>query len=203
MLLIGVNRSPYTRRVAITLKLYDVPFEQRGLSGFGDRAAVREQNPLGRIPALLLDSGETLIDSTVIVDYLDETYGRENAFTPASGEDRRAVQKVAALMMGTCDKILQAAYHRNHIPREKHHEPWIDDCLAQATNALSAIDAMIDSDGGHIALGRLTQADVTAFVAERLARAGQFKIDTDAQMPRLRALTKRLAQHSAFSSTEP
>ncbi len=62
---------------------------------------------------------------------------------------------------------------------------------------------MIVSDREHIALGRLTQADVTAFVAERLARTGQFKIDTDTQMPRLRALTKRLAQHSAFSSTEP
>ena len=41
MLLIGVNRSPYTRRVAITLKAYGLPFEQRDLSGFGNRAEVR------------------------------------------------------------------------------------------------------------------------------------------------------------------
>ena len=75
MMLIGVNRSPYTRRVAITLKAYDVGFEQRDLSGFADRAEVRASNPLGRIPALVLDSGETLIDSGAIVDHLDETYG--------------------------------------------------------------------------------------------------------------------------------
>lgn len=73
MLLIGVNRSPYTRRVAITLRLYGVPYEQRDLSGSGNRTEVRAANPLGRIPALVLDSGETLIDSGAIVDHLDET----------------------------------------------------------------------------------------------------------------------------------
>ena len=55
MLLVGVNRSPYTRRVAITLNIYGVPFEQRPLSGFDNRADVRMSNPLGRIPALVLD----------------------------------------------------------------------------------------------------------------------------------------------------
>lgn len=50
MLLIGVNRSPFTRRVAITLNIYGVTFEQRALSGFDNRAEVRNSNPLGRIP---------------------------------------------------------------------------------------------------------------------------------------------------------
>jgi glutathione S-transferase len=60
---------------------------------------------------------------------------------------------------------------------------------------------MVDPEQPYLLLGRLTQADVTAFVAERLARG--LGIDTDAHMPRLRALTKRLAQAPAFSSTEP
>jgi len=51
-------------------------------------------------------------------------------------------------------------------------------------------------------LGRLTQADITAFVAERLARFG-LSMDTDAQFPRLRALTRKLAEEPAFRSTEP
>jgi glutathione S-transferase len=144
MMLIGVNRSPYTRRVAITLKAYGVPFEQRSLSGFADRAEVRTSNPLGRIPALVLDNGETLIDSGAIIDHLDETHGRDRALTPASGADRRAVLKVAALMMGACDKTLQAAYMRNHTPPEKVHQPWIDDCNAQVINALASVDAMLD-----------------------------------------------------------
>jgi len=202
MLLIGVNRSPFTRRVAITLKVYGMPFEQRALSGFDDRAEVRASNPLGRIPALVLDSGEALVDSGAIIDHLDEVYGRDRALTPAAGADRRAVLRIAALMMGACDKGLHAAYHRNHSPPEKRHQPWIDDCIAQMTNALAAIDAMADPDAPYLLLGRLTQADATAFVAERLARVG-LGVDTDTAMPRLRALTRRLAEEPAFRATEP
>jgi glutathione S-transferase len=202
MLLIGVNRSPFTRRVAITLKIYGMPFEQRTLSGFDDRAEVRASNPLGRIPALVLDSGEALIDSGAIIDHLDEVYGRDRALTPAGGADRRAVLRIAALMMGACDKGLHAAYQRNHSPPEKQHQPWIDDCVAQMANALAAVDAMVDPEKPYLLLGRLTQADVTAFAAERLARVG-LRIDTDAGMPRLRALTKRLAEEPPFRSTEP
>lgn len=201
MLLIGVNRSPYTRRVAITLQAYGVAYEQRDLNGFGHRDEVRAANPVGRIPALVLDSGETLIDSAAIVDHLDETYGGEQPLTPRSGADRRAVLKVAATMMGACDKGLQAAYHRNHTPKEKWHQPWIDDCMAQMTNALAAIETMVTPNAAHLLLGHLTQADITAFVAERLGRG--LGIDTDAQMPRLRALARGLLDQPAFRSTEP
>ena len=201
MKLVGVNRSPFTRRVAITLEAYGMPYEQLPLSGFNDRAQVRTSNPLGRIPALILDNGDVLVDSGAIVDYLDEAIGRDRALTPVAGSDRRAVLKIAAIMMGACDKGLQAAYERNHRPAEKLHQPWIDDCMAQVTNALAAVDAMIESDTPYLLLGRLTQADVTAFVAERLARG--LGIDTEKGMPRLRALTKRLADEAPFRSTEP
>jgi glutathione S-transferase len=202
MLLIGVNRSPFTRRVAITLNIYGMPFEQRALSGFEDRDEVRAANPLGRIPALVLDSGEALVDSGAIIDHLDEVYGRDRALTPAAGADRRAVLKVAAMMMGACEKCLHAAYERNRRPPEKLHQPWIDDCIAQVTNTLAAVEAMVDPKEPYLLLGRLTQADVTAVVAERLARVGR-GIDTEAQMPRLRTLARRLAEQPAFRSTEP
>jgi glutathione S-transferase len=202
MILIGVNRSPYTRRVAITLNAYGMPYEQRALSGFGNRAEVRQSNPLGRIPALVLDSGETLVDSGAIIDHLDEIHGRERALTPAAGADRRAVLRVAALMMGACDKGLQAAYERNQRPAEKQHQPWRDDCITQVTNALAAIDELADPGQPYLLLGRLSQADITAFVAERLARAG-LGIDTDSHMPRLRALTRKLQEEPPFRATEP
>jgi glutathione S-transferase len=202
VLLIGVNRSPFTRRVAITLHVYGVSFEQRELSGFANRDDVRRSNPLGRIPALVLDDGETLLDSGAIIDHLDEVYGRERALTPPAGADRRAVLKIAAMMMGACEKFLHAAYERNQRPADKRHQPWIDDCIAQATHALTAVEAMIGPEQGYLLLGRLTQADVTAFITERLGRVIG-GIDTDAQMPRLRALTRRLAEHPAFRATEP
>ena len=201
MKLIGVNRSPFTRRVAITLKIYDMPFEQQELSGFGNRVDVRASNPLGRIPALVLDDGETLVDSGAIIDHLDETHGRDRALTPPGGRDRRAVLKIGALMMGACEKGLQAAYERNHHPAEKLHQPWIDDCIAQMTSALSAVEAMIEPASPYILLQRLTQADVTAFVAERLARA--LGVDTSARTPRLRELAMRRSEELPFRATEP
>jgi glutathione S-transferase len=201
MLLIGVNRSPFTRRVAITLNIYGVSFEQRALSGFDNRAEVRASNPLGRIPALVLDSGETLIDSSAIIDHLDEVYGRDQPLTPRGGSDRRAVLRVAAMMMGACEKCLHAAYERNRRPPEKQYQPWIDDCMAQVENSLVTVNEMIDPKKPYLLLDRLTQADVTAVIAERFARGRG--IDTDVQMPRLHALTKRLAEEPFFHVTEP
>jgi glutathione S-transferase len=181
MRLIGVNRSPYTRRVAITLTALGVPYEQRCVSGFGNREEVRGHNPLGRIPALVLDDGETL---------------------PRAGADRRAVLRVAAMMMGACDKGLQAAYHRNHTPVEKRHQPWVDDCTAQMVHALAAVDAMVHPSAPYLLQGRLTQADITAFVAERLARFG-LSVDTATQMPKLYAHTRKLGEEAAFRTIEP
>lgn len=202
MLLIGVNRSPYTRRVAITLTAYGIAFKQTELTGFDHRAEVRAANPLGRIPALVLDNSEVLVDSAAIVDHLDETCGGTHPLTPRNGAERRAVMKAAAIAMGACDKLLAAAYERNRKPAERLHQPWIDDCLAQAMNALAAIDAMVEEGAPYLLFGRLTQADVSVFVAERLARVG-LKVDTGARAPRLRALTSRLLGEHPFRSTEP
>ena len=73
--------------------------------------------------------------------------------------------------------------------------------MAQVRNVLIAIDAMIDPKKPYLLLERLTQADVTAVVAERLARARG--IDTGVQTPNLRALTSRLAEQRFFHVTEP
>lgn len=204
MQLIGFNRSPFTRRVAITLNLYGVAYEQRELSSFGDREKVRVSNPLGRIPALVLDSGETLIDSAAIIDHLDETHGGERPLLPVSGADRRAVLRLTAILMGACEKCLHIAYERNSRPAEKVHQPWIEDCLAQVTNALAAVETMIDPQSPYLLLDHMTHADVAAVVAERIVRKwGYIALDTDTQMPRLHALTATLSELPAFRSTEP
>src|SRR5437879_11855059 len=99
MMLVGVHRSPFTRRVAITLKVYGMPYEQLQLSGFNDRAEVRASNPLGRIPALVLDNGEALVDSGAIIDHLDAAFGRDRALTTAARSDRRARRTDPGILM--------------------------------------------------------------------------------------------------------
>jgi glutathione S-transferase len=67
--------------------------------------------------------------------------------------------------------------------------------------ALAAVEAMVEPGQGYLLLGRLTQADVTAFIAERLARG--LKVDTSTEMPRLHAHCRGLLDQEAFRSTEP
>ena len=200
-MLIGLNRSPCTRRVAITLQAYGMPYEQLPISGFKDRSEVRASNPLGRIPALVLDDGDVLVDSGAIVDHLDETFGRDRALTPAAEFDRRSVLKIAAIMMGACDKGLQAAYERNHHPPEKQHQPWFDDCVAQMANAPDR-GRYHDRTRRALFVARSSDSSGCDGFCGRAARA-RTGIDTDKAMPRLRALTRKLADEPPFRMTEP
>jgi glutathione S-transferase len=73
--------------------------------------------------------------------------------------------------------------------------------MAQMKHALAAVETMVDPEQDNLMLGRLTQADVTAFIAERLARS--LKVDTATEMPGLHAHCRRLLERDAFHSTEP
>ena len=90
MILIGQYDSPFVRRVAIALRLYGLAFEHRPWSTFGDADKIAPYNPLRRVPTLVLDDGEVLIESTAILDYLDELVG------PDEGDDRARAAPSAA-----------------------------------------------------------------------------------------------------------
>lgn len=68
MILVGQYDSPFVRRVAVSLLELGLPYRQSPLSVFGDAVAMRAHNPLGRVPALVLGNGETLVDSGAILD---------------------------------------------------------------------------------------------------------------------------------------
>ncbi|MGL4592714.1 MAG: glutathione S-transferase N-terminal domain-containing protein, partial [Aestuariivirga sp.] len=72
MILVGQYDSPFVRRVAVTLHHYHMPFTRNTMSVFGDAKAMQKINPLIRVPSLILEGGETLIDSGAIIDALDE-----------------------------------------------------------------------------------------------------------------------------------
>ncbi|HVV66322.1 MAG TPA: glutathione S-transferase family protein, partial [Rhizomicrobium sp.] len=89
MILVGQYDSPYTRRVAISLKALGIAYQHDTRSVFSDFESMRKTNPLGRIPSLILDDGEVLIDSAAILDWIDETVGPERALLPKAGAERR------------------------------------------------------------------------------------------------------------------
>ncbi len=86
MILIGQYDSPFVRRVAIALHVYGIGYEHRPWSTFGEADKIAPYNPLRRVPTLVLDDGETLIESGAILDYLDECVGPARAMIAAAVE---------------------------------------------------------------------------------------------------------------------
>ena len=104
MILIGMFDSPFVRRVAVSMNLLQVPFDHRNWSVGKDFELIRQFNPLGRVPALVQTDGDTLIESSAILDFLDEQAGPERALMPRSGELRREALRVIAIALGGAEK---------------------------------------------------------------------------------------------------
>ena len=106
MILIGQYDSPFVRRVAIAMTLYGMAYEHRTWSVFGDAERLGEINPLRRVPTLVCDDGVALLESHLILDYLDELAGPDCALIAASGLARRDALRICALACGIADKAV-------------------------------------------------------------------------------------------------
>src|SRR5258708_8642889 len=138
MILIGQYDSPFVRRVAIALRLYELPFEHQPWSTFGDADKIAPYNPLRRVPTLALHSGEVVIESTAILDYLDEWVGPGKAMIAARGPDRRHALKICALATGFADKAVSLLYER--VLRKKGSKIWVERCEAQIGGVLAGLE---------------------------------------------------------------
>jgi glutathione S-transferase len=167
MLLIGMFDSPFVRRVAITMKLLDIPFEHGNWSIGRDFDRIREYNPLGRVPTLVTDDGEKLMESAAILDYLDERAGPERALLPRAGRERRQALNLMAMATGAAEKGVLQIYERVFRPEERRHQPWVDRCRTQMSGSLAAIDRYLGERGvSQWLVGkRMTQADITVVCA--------------------------------------
>jgi len=138
MFLIGQYDSPFVRRVGIALRLYGMAFEHRPWSTFGDAGRIAPYNPLMRVPTLVLDDGEALIESTAILDYLDERIGPAKAMMPESGPERRKHLRVLALATGLGDKAVSLVYER--VLRKEQSKIWVERCASQIAGVLAGLE---------------------------------------------------------------
>lgn len=163
MILIGMFDSPYVRRVGVSMRLLGIDFEHANWSVGRDFEHIREHNPLGRVPTLVLDDGDSLIDSAAILDYLDELAGKDRALLPVSGQPRRDALRLMALATGAADKGIAQVYERIFRPPEKYHRSWTERCRLQMEAALAELDKDCEARGPSQWLvgEHLTQADVT------------------------------------------
>lgn len=130
--------------------------------------SLRSQNPLGKIPTLLLENGEALYDSRVIVEYLNER-GGQNRLIPA-GRERIEVLREQALGDGILDAALMQVYERRFRPATHHVESWLEHQRGKVDRGLSAFcerPPTRSEDGARI--GEITLAAALGYLDFRLA----------------------------------
>jgi glutathione S-transferase len=159
MILVGQFDSPFVRRVAVTLNHYHMPFTRNPISVFRNAAEMKKINPLIRVPSLILETGETLIDSSAIIDHLDEMAGPARALTPAHGPVRRKVLQSVVLALGTTEKAVALFFERLfHI--DKHiNRDYEKRMLSQIRAGLDRLED--DCGAPWFFDDRFTQADIT------------------------------------------
>jgi glutathione S-transferase len=205
MILIGMFDSPFVRRVAISMALLKLPFEHRNWSVGKDFARIREYNPLGRVPTLVLDEGEVLVESSAILDYLDDRVGPERALLPASGKSRRHALKLMVTATGAAEKGVSQVYERAFRPEDKRHAPWVQRCHEQMHGGLVELDKACSAiPSAQWLLGdSFTQADITVataftFLSETLSLPADRYPALAAHVARCEALPEFRATHTPF-----
>jgi glutathione S-transferase len=197
MILVGQYDSPYVRRVAISLRVLGFEYEHDTRSVFADFDAMRQINPLGRIPSLVLQDGEVLIDSAAILDWLDQTVGPELALVAPAGVERRRALRLIALATGAIDKVGAAAYERLIRPAALRWPEWVERCRTQGAGAIAALAAEPWPSGA------LDQAEITTACMIRYVRMADPEILPPGRHPSLDAVAARCEALPAFQATWP
>ena len=168
MKLFGMMDSPYVRRTAISMKLLGINFNRQPLSVFENYADFRLINPLVKAPTLVLDDGVTLIDSGLIIEFLEKQSNK--SLMPFELNRYKLATRWIGLALVACEKSIQIVYERNLRPPEKQHAPWIQRVREQLLAAYGALENELSETPLDIYDEKLDQLCVTVGVAWRFTQ---------------------------------
>ena len=201
MKLIGSLTSPYVRKVRIVLaeKKLDYQFVLEDVWG---NDAILAANPLGKVPCLVMEGGEAVFDSRVIVEYVD-TLSPVGKLIPPTGRERVEVRTWEALADGVCDAAILARLEATWAPREgARSTAWIERQMARVQASLQAMAKGLGDkpwcSGNHFSL-----ADVATGVALGYLDFRFSHIDWRASHANLARLADKLAQRQSFIDSAP
>lgn len=163
MKLIGMLDSPYVRRVAISMRLLGLPFEHAAISVFRGFDAFQKINPVVKAPTLICDDGTRLMDSTLMLEYVEALAGRSlQSREPAALLHEL---RLTGLALAACEKTAQIIYERGLRPAEKRHEPWIERVTGQLNAAYAELEIELAQRALDASEAGLNQASITVGVA--------------------------------------
>ena len=201
MVLIGMLDSPYVRRVAISMKLMGVAFEHRPVSVFRHFDEFRAINPVVKAPSLMCDDGSVLMDSTLILDYVEATVSSERRLMPLNVAHRREALRLTGLALAACDKCVQIVYEKEQRPKEKLHEPWLNRVVGQANAAFGELELAAAKARPWLQGARFTAADAAVACAWRFGQLYDSAEVPAIKYPALVAYSKRAEALPEFLST--
>jgi glutathione S-transferase len=152
----------------------------------------------GRIPSLILEDGEVIIDSAAILDWIDEHVGPSRALIPRSGFERRRALRLIALATGTIDKTVTSAYERIIRPPQWRWQDWIARCRKQAEGGIEALAAE-----EWPATATLDQAQMTTARMIRYVQLADLDLLPPGRYPSLDSLAQRCEAMPEFQATCP
>ncbi len=203
MKLIGAVTSPYVRKVRVVMaeKKLDYQFVQEDV--WAAETTISESNPLGKVPCLVMEGGEALFDSRVIVEYLD-TLSPVGKLIPAVGRERAEVKTWEALADGVLDASILARLEANWPGRSKaqRSQAWIDRQLGKVQASLKAMgQGLADKPfcaGNHFSLADIAVGCTLGYLDFRFP-----DIDWRTSHPNLDKLHAKLMQRPSFQETQP
>jgi len=202
MKLIGSLTSPYVRKVRIVMaeKRLDYQLE---LEDVWAADQILQSNPLGKVPCLVMEGGEAVFDSRVIVEYVD-TLSPVGRLIPDRGRERTEVRTWEALADGLLDASLLARLERTWGGRteEERSQAWIDRQMLKVTSALAAMSKGLGDkpfcSGIHFSLSDIAVGCALGYLDFRFP-----EIDWRSRHPNLAKLNEKLSQRQSFIDTAP
>jgi glutathione S-transferase len=203
MKLIGSNTSPYVRKVRVVMveKKLDYAFVTEDV--WAAQTTIADTNPLGKVPCLVMEGGEALFDSRVIVEYLD-TLSPVGKLIPAVGRERAEVKTWEALADGVLDALILARLEASWAGRSSTErcQAWIDRQMDKVQVSLKAMSKGLGDKafctGIHLSLADIAVGCALSYLDFRFAQ-----VDWRAAYPNLHKLHDKLMQRPSFAETQP
>jgi glutathione S-transferase len=202
MKLIGALTSPYVRKVRIVMAEKKLDF-QLVLEDVWNSDEILKSNPLGKVPCLVMEGGEAVFDSRVIVEYLD-TLSPVGKLIPASGRERVEVRTWEAMADGLLDASILARLEATWKGRSEaqRSQAWIDRQLSRVDAALAAMSLGLGAKpwcaGNHFSLADVSVGCALGYLDFRFPQ-----IDWRGSHRNLAQLYDKLSARPSFQETRP
>lgn len=201
--LIGMLDSPYVRRTAISLAAMGVEFEHKPLSVFNNFLEFQQINPAVKAPTLVLDDGDILMDSNLIIRYAESLVPTECHLLPTAAKDVQPLLQIVSLALAACEKAVQLFYEQNLRPVEKQHQPWVERVTSQMQAACLLLEKKWQTHATALETQPLNQAQITSAVVWQFIQSVLADVVPAEQFPHLQKLSQFAESSPVFLAFPP